>query len=52
MQIQDLKYISHQRLVESRKIEKLQSELHLVDAEKSNKHVFFVDSFSLEYVNE
>jgi len=44
MQTQDLKYISHKRLVESRKIEKLQSELHLIDAEKSNKHVFFVDS--------
>ena len=44
MQTQDLKYISHKRLVESRKIEKLQSSLHLLDAEKPNKHVFFVDS--------
>jgi U3 small nucleolar RNA-associated protein 11 len=44
MQTQDLKYISHKRLVESRKIDKLQSQLHLIDAEKSNNHVFFVDT--------
>ena len=44
MQTQDLKYISHKRLVETRKIEKLQAGLHFLDAEKSNKHVFFVDS--------
>ena len=44
MQTQDLKYISHKRLVESKKIEKLQAELHLLDAEKNNKHVFFVGS--------
>lgn len=44
MQTQDLKYISHKRLVESRKIDKLQSQLHLIDAEKSNKHTFFVDT--------
>ena len=44
MQSQDLKYISHKRLVESRKIDKLQAQLHLVDAEKPNNHVFFVDT--------
>ena len=40
----NLKYISHKRLVESRKIDKLQAQLHLVDAEKPNNHVFFVDT--------
>ena len=44
MQTQDLKYISHKRLVEYKKIDKLQSQLHLIDAEKSNNHVFFVDT--------
>ncbi len=44
MQTQDLKYVSHKRLVESRKIDKLQAQLHLLDADKSNKHVFFVDT--------
>lgn len=44
MQTQDLKYIAHKRLVESKKIDKLQSQLHLVDVEKNNKHVFFVDT--------
>lgn len=44
LQTQDLKYIAHKRLVESRKIEKLQSQLHLIDAPKPNQHVFFVDT--------
>lgn len=44
MQTQDLKYIAHKRLVESKKIDKLQSQLHLIDAEKNNKHTFFVDT--------
>jgi len=44
MQTQDLKYIAHKRNVEAKKIEKLQSELHLIDTEKSNTHTFFVDS--------
>lgn len=44
MQTQDLKYISHKRLVESKKIDKLQAQLHLIDVEKKNNHVFFVDT--------
>lgn len=44
MQTQDLKYIAHKRLVESKKIDKLQAQLHLIDAEKPNNHVFFVDT--------
>lgn len=44
MQTQDLKYIAHKRLVESKKIDKLQSQLHLIDEEKNNKHTFFVDT--------
>lgn len=44
MQTQDFKYIGHKRLVESRKIDKLRSGLHLLDAERRNGHVFFVDT--------
>ncbi|XP_011300010.1 probable U3 small nucleolar RNA-associated protein 11 [Fopius arisanus] len=45
METQDLKYIGYKRHLESVKINKLQSQLHMLDAvnETSNKHIFFVD---------
>lgn len=46
MQTQDIKYISMKRTIESNKIARLQSELHMIDATNSirNQHTFFVDS--------
>lgn len=46
MQTQDLKYIRTKRNIESKKINKLQSQLHLIDVanKTENKHIFFVDS--------
>ncbi|XP_066598032.1 probable U3 small nucleolar RNA-associated protein 11 [Prorops nasuta] len=45
MQTQDMKYVSYKRNIEARKVEKLQSRLHLIDAanETTNQHIFFVD---------
>ena len=45
MQTQDLKYVTYKRNLEARKVDKLQSQLHLIDAanETKNKHIFFVD---------
>ncbi|XP_006821517.2 putative U3 small nucleolar RNA-associated protein 11 [Saccoglossus kowalevskii] len=47
MQAQDIKYVNYKRMVEAKKIEKLKSNLHMLDdsTEKpKNKHLFFVDS--------
>lgn len=46
MQSQDLRYVSIKRTMESRKINRLQSYLHLLDAanQAKNKHIFFVDT--------
>ncbi|PNF14900.1 putative U3 small nucleolar RNA-associated protein 11 [Cryptotermes secundus] len=46
MQSQDLRYVSTKRTMESRKINRLQSYLHLLDAanQVKNKHIFFVDT--------
>ncbi|XP_014296020.1 probable U3 small nucleolar RNA-associated protein 11 [Microplitis demolitor] len=45
METQDLKYISHKRHLEARQIEKLQSQLHMIDVanQTPNNHIFFVD---------
>jgi len=45
METQDLKYIAYKRNIEAKKIEKLQSELHMIDAtnETPNKHTFFIN---------
>lgn len=45
METQDLKYVAYKRNIEARKIEKLQSELHMIDAanETPNSHIFFAE---------
>ena len=45
METQDIKYIAHKRNIEAKKIDKLQSQLHMIDAvnETKNKHIFFID---------
>ncbi|KAI5606631.1 putative U3 small nucleolar RNA-associated protein 11 [Silurus asotus] len=46
MRSRDIGYVEMKRVAESKKIERLKSELHLLEAEskQKNKHVFFVDT--------
>lgn len=45
METQDINYVAYKRNIEAKKVEKLQSRLHLIDAanEVKNKHIFFVE---------
>ncbi|XP_076276460.1 putative U3 small nucleolar RNA-associated protein 11 [Lasioglossum baleicum] len=45
METQDIRYVTHKRTIEAKKIDKLQSQLHMIDAvnEVPNKHIFFLD---------
>ncbi|XP_029041575.1 probable U3 small nucleolar RNA-associated protein 11 [Osmia bicornis bicornis] len=45
MATQDIKYVAHKRNIEAKKIDKLQSQLHMIDVanETQNKHIFFLD---------
>ncbi|KOX73649.1 putative U3 small nucleolar RNA-associated protein 11 [Melipona quadrifasciata] len=45
METQDIKYIAYKRNLEAKKIDRFQSQLHMIDVanETKNKHIFFVD---------
>ncbi|XP_076176554.1 putative U3 small nucleolar RNA-associated protein 11 [Ptiloglossa arizonensis] len=45
METQDIRYVAYKRNIEAKKIDKLQSELHMIDVanETKNKHIFFLD---------
>ncbi|PIK44167.1 putative U3 small nucleolar RNA-associated protein 11 [Apostichopus japonicus] len=47
MDSQDIRYVSHKRHLENKKIDKMKGSLHLLDASTANpmnKHTFFVDT--------
>lgn len=46
METQDIKYVAYKRNIEAKKIDKLQSQMHMLDATDriQNQHVFFLDN--------
>ncbi|KAI8502560.1 UTP11-like, U3 small nucleolar ribonucleoprotein [Branchiostoma belcheri] len=44
MQTQDIRYVDYKLSAEAKKVEKLQSELHMIGHRAKNKHTFFLDS--------
>lgn len=46
METQDIRYVAYRRNIEAKKIDKLQSQLHMIDAanEMPNQHIFFLDN--------
>lgn len=46
METQDLRYVAYKRNIETKKIDKLQSQLHMIDVanETPNQHIFFLDN--------
>ncbi|XP_075226927.1 putative U3 small nucleolar RNA-associated protein 11 [Lycorma delicatula] len=46
METKDMKYIEFKRAIESKKIDRMQSSLHMIDAANKiqNNHIFFVDT--------
>ncbi|KMQ88010.1 putative u3 small nucleolar rna-associated protein 11 [Lasius niger] len=45
METQDIRYVAYKRNIEAKKVDKLQSQLHMIDAanETRNQHIFFLD---------
>ncbi|XP_031839669.1 putative U3 small nucleolar RNA-associated protein 11 [Nomia melanderi] len=45
METQDIRYVAYKRNIEAKKIDKIQSQLHMIDAvnEVPNDHIFFLD---------
>jgi len=46
LETQDFKYVAYKRNIEAKKIDKMQSQLHMIDAanDVQNQHIFFVDN--------
>ncbi|KAG5324575.1 UTP11 protein, partial [Acromyrmex heyeri] len=51
METQDLRYVAYKRNIEAKKIDKLQSQLHMIDAANENQHIFFLDDDEMKNFN-